>query len=47
VYELIDAHADTVDLATDLRSQPQWAAHLDYLQALQRAAHEMLARPPG
>jgi hypothetical protein len=44
IYELLDAHADTigVDSADELR----WAAHIDYLRALQRKAKEMLARWP-
>jgi hypothetical protein len=46
VYELLDAHADTAELATrTLPSQgPLWAAHLDYLRGLQRCARETLAR---
>src|SRR5690349_19164366 len=28
VYELLDAHADTADLAAELSSVPCWAAHL-------------------
>lgn len=42
VYELLDAHADTLELAAghDLA----WDAHLDYLRALQRRAREILAR---
>ena len=41
VYELLDAHADTLELTAggDLR----WEAHLDYLRALQRKAREILA----
>lgn len=43
VYELLDAHQDTVELA---RSRPEasWQAHLDYLRALQRRGREALAR---
>jgi hypothetical protein len=44
VYELLDAHADTADLAADLRDEPRWAAHLDYLRALQRTGRETLAQ---
>jgi hypothetical protein len=44
VYELLDAHADTVQLAGELGCQPQWAAHLDYLRALQRTGRESLAQ---
>ena len=42
-YELLDAHADTVELADGLRHDWSWAAHLDYLRALQRKGWEMLA----
>ena len=45
VYELLDAHADTAELAGDLpEREPRWAAHLDYLRALQRTARAALAR---
>lgn len=43
-YELLDAHADTAHLAEGLPCDPSWAAHLDYLRALQRKGREMLAR---
>jgi hypothetical protein len=43
-YELLDAHADTAQLADELPYAPSWAAHLDYLRALQRKGREMLAR---
>ena len=53
VYELLDAHHDTVDLAHRLDDE-EWRAHLDYLRALQRTARELLAQvdagdscPPG
>ena len=36
VYELLDAHADTVRLADDLVQDSQWGAHADYLRNLQR-----------
>jgi hypothetical protein len=42
-YELLDAHADTAQLADGLRCDWSWAAHLDYLRALQRKGREMLA----
>jgi hypothetical protein len=42
--ELLDAHADTAQLADELPYDPSWAAHLDYLRALQRMGREMLAR---
>jgi hypothetical protein len=43
VYELLDAHADTADLAAELTADPRWAAHLDYLRALQRVGRGALA----
>ena len=43
-YELLDGHADTAQLADGLAYDPSWAAHLDYLRALQRKGREMLAR---
>ena len=43
-YELLDAHTDTAQLVDGLRCDPSWAAHLDYLRALQRTGREMLAR---
>jgi hypothetical protein len=43
VYELLDAHRDTLDLADGLANE-RWRAHLDYLRALQRAGRELLAR---
>jgi hypothetical protein len=43
-YELLDAHTDTAQLVEDLPYDPSWAAHLDYLRALQRKGREMLAR---
>jgi hypothetical protein len=45
-YELLDAHADTAQLADGLTYDRSWAAHLDYLRALQRKGREMLARTP-
>jgi len=47
VYELLDAHSDTADLAAELSDEITWAAHLDYLRALQRTARESLARSVG
>ena len=44
VYELLDAHADTVLLAEDLAHDRQWGAHADYLRNLQRVGREALAR---
>jgi hypothetical protein len=43
-YELLDAHVDTAQLTDGLITDPSWAAHLDYLRALQRKGREMLAR---
>jgi hypothetical protein len=44
VYELLDAHVDTMRMASDLDTDPAWAAHLDYLRDLQRVGRETLAR---
>jgi hypothetical protein len=44
VYELLDAHGDTMRLAWELSEDDQWAAHLDYLRDLQRVGRERLAR---
>jgi hypothetical protein len=44
VYELLDAHVDTMRMAHDLDDDPAWAAHLDYLRDLQRVGREALAR---
>ena len=46
LYELLDAHVDTMRLADDvnLATDPAWAAHLDYLRDLQRVGREALAR---
>jgi hypothetical protein len=43
VYELLDAHLDTMDLAQGLLEE-RWRAHLDYLRALQRTGRELIAR---
>src|SRR4051794_6413120 len=43
-YELLDAHTDTAQLVDGLPYDPSWAAHLDYLRALQRKGREILAR---
>jgi hypothetical protein len=42
VYELLDAHTDTVMLASEM-TDPAWAAHTDYVRALQRRGREILA----
>lgn len=43
IYELLDAHDDTGRLASSLVVDEAWAAHLDYLQSLQRVGRELLA----
>jgi hypothetical protein len=44
VYELLDAHCDTICLATEADESVAWAAHIDYLRDLQRVGREALAR---
>jgi hypothetical protein len=44
LYELLDAHMDTLKLADSLSDSERWAAHLDYLRDLQRVGRETLAR---
>jgi hypothetical protein len=41
--ELVDAHADTVQLASGPATDMAWSTHCDYLRDLQRLAQEMLA----
>jgi NTP pyrophosphatase (non-canonical NTP hydrolase) len=43
VYELLDAHDETAQLAEGL-GDIAWAVHVDYLRALQRTGREILAR---
>jgi hypothetical protein len=43
VYELLDAHVDTIRLGEELSGELDWAAHLDYLRGLQRVGRELLA----
>jgi hypothetical protein len=43
VYELLDAHVDTIALAGESPEDPAWAAHLDYIRDLQRVGRERLA----
>jgi hypothetical protein len=45
--ELLDAHSDTVYLADELPGGDGWAAHVDYLRALQRTAKRELATLAG
>ena len=47
LYELLDAHADTLLMARELDGDPAWAAHLDYLRGLQRIGREALAHGPN
>jgi hypothetical protein len=44
VYELLDAHDDTVRLARDLPDDDPWSAHVRYLRDLQRVGRATLAR---
>lgn len=44
VYELLDAHIDTANLAEELTYDLRWDAHLDYLRDLQRVGRETLAQ---
>ena len=44
IYELLDAHDDTMRLGEGLESDLRWRAHLDYLRGLQRLGREALAR---
>jgi hypothetical protein len=47
VYELLDAHGDTMQLVGEQTETAAWAAHLDYLRDLQRVGRELLARLEG
>jgi hypothetical protein len=44
IYELLDAHDDTTQLAAALASEPCWRSHLEYLRALQRKGREVVAQ---
>jgi hypothetical protein len=44
VYELLDAHQDTVRLGAARAEDPLWQAHEHYLRDLQRVGREALAR---
>jgi hypothetical protein len=44
IYELLDAHDDTVRLAGNLTCDPDWQAHVEYLRALHRTGRELLAQ---
>jgi hypothetical protein len=43
VYELLDAHTDTICLGERLANDLEWAAHLEYLRGLQRVSRELMA----
>jgi hypothetical protein len=43
VYELLDAHVDTLRLARPFDDDPEWAAHGAYLRDLERIGREALA----
>jgi hypothetical protein len=43
IYELLDAHTDTVRLADEPTTTLGWGAHLEYLRDLQRLGREVLA----
>ncbi len=47
LYELLDAHGDTAQLAGDRVADLRWRAHLDYLRDLQRVTRETLAATAG
>ena len=47
IYELLDAHVDTLRMAGDLEDDSAWAAHLDYMRDLQRVGREALAHASG
>jgi hypothetical protein len=44
IYELLDAHDDTAQIAAEFTEDPVWQAHLEYLRGLQRTGREVLAR---
>lgn len=44
IYELLDAQATTVRMATAFRGDPAWQEHIDQLQALRRKGRQMLAQ---
>jgi hypothetical protein len=43
VDELLDAHGDTVRLASEAPDDPRWQAHIGYLRDLQRLGKETMA----
>jgi hypothetical protein len=40
LYELLDAHEDTLRLTAQQRTSQEWEVHCDYLRDLQRVALE-------
>lgn len=44
IYELLDAHDDTIRIVADADLGPTYEAHLQYLRDLQRTGREVLAR---
>ena len=44
LYELLDAHADTIELVARCATSVEWSLHCDYLRDLQRLTREELAR---
>jgi hypothetical protein len=44
IYELLDAHSDTVQIAEEPSGDLHWDAHVEYLRDLQRVGRETLAR---
>jgi hypothetical protein len=44
VYELLDAHQDTVRFGAENSADPYWQAHVSYLRDLQRVGKETVAR---
>lgn len=50
VYELLDAHRETSQIASEWNLDDPWQVHLSYLRDLQRVARELLAttgHPPA
>ena len=44
IDELLDAHCDTVCIASELSDGAEWRAHIDYLRDLQRVGQRTLAQ---
>jgi hypothetical protein len=44
VEELLDAGADTIAMSEGPPVGLRWTSHVDYLRALERKGHELLAR---